>query len=103
MEQTSTTSLPQPASSQKRALSTMSKKRFHEICGLLHQNIGDVEKVNTIIEGIKNIMMFDPNIPNYTPEIGKRDVERKKKIAQEKGMTTYALFVKPYNTKQQTI
>lgn len=92
--------MSQSIPSQKRGLSTMSKKRFYDICELLHQHIEDAEKADAVIKGIQDIMMFDPSIPHYTQEIGKKETERKKKIAQEKGVTTYALFVKPYTTKQ---
>lgn len=87
---------------QKRALSTMSKKRFHNICELLHHHFDNTKAIEAVIDGIKEIMQFDPAARHYTPEIGRKESERKRRVAKEKGTTTYALFVKPYKHEPKT-
>ena len=74
---------------ERKAVSMMSKKRFQEICDVLTHAIDDHEKVQEVIESIKDIMGFDPEVKQYTPEQGKKTMEYRRKLRDEKGVSMY--------------
>jgi hypothetical protein len=51
----------------RKALSALSKKRFYEIENMIVQKIDSPQLQNEILEGIKEIMNFDPNEKQYDP------------------------------------
>lgn len=74
----------------------MSKKRYNEIIDFLKQSIHDDAMVETIEEKIKEIFNFDPSKPAYNPEYGKKQAEKRKERALQKGASVYELYRKPY-------
>lgn len=76
---------------EKKALSMMSKKRYQEIAVGLKEIIGDNEKLEEALSLIQDIMKFDPEKKYYTPELGKRMSENRKKLAEERGISIYEI------------
>jgi hypothetical protein len=72
----------------KKPTATLSKTRFKEICESLTTIIQDDDKVRQVIESIQTILNFDPNIPQYTPEVGKKIKEYRQRLKEE-GISTY--------------
>lgn len=69
--------------------STMSKRRFYDICDALKGIIPDQSQVDQAIEAIKTIMQFDPNIKyQYTPEKAEQ-IKRYRAMKKEQGISTY--------------
>jgi hypothetical protein len=84
----------------KKAVSMMSKKRYHQIERHLRDTIGDDNILMVAMEGICNIMNFDPSASTYTPELGKKKHANLKKRCKETGKTTYEIL---YGKKLQSI
>ena len=80
--------------------STLSKKRYDEIKERLSAVYG-TEHIDNVMFIIRDIMNFDPSISMYTPEKGKKDIEWRKKKAQEQGITTYMICGKNYYEKKK--
>lgn len=70
-------------------VSIMSKKRYMEIQKTLEEHIADDATLNTVMASIRTIMRYDPDKSAYTPEIKQRQVEWRRRKAQELGVTTY--------------
>lgn len=71
------------------AQSILSKKRYYEIETVCHNILGDDALTAQIMSSIQNIMKFDPNASTYTKERGQKNIEFRKKKAEELGVTTY--------------
>lgn len=71
------------------ATSTMSKKRFYEIQNGLIELFKDDERVDQALMLIKTTLNFDPDVPLYTPEYGKKARDRAKLRALKNGTTLY--------------
>ena len=71
------------------AVSTVSKKRFYEIQNGLRDLFKDDERVESAIILIKTVLNFDPDVPLYTPEYGKKARDRAKIRALKNGTTLY--------------
>lgn len=74
---------------EKKAVSIMSKKRYHLIEETLRKTIDDPNKLANVLQSIQEIMNFDPNRNTYTPEVKERVLQWRKKKAEELGVTTY--------------
>lgn len=93
------------------AVSTMSKKRYNDIVASLHKhlhqhNIDDDHKIELILADLRSIMKFDPDATRYTPELAQKEKERRHKLRDEHGISTYVTSgTKLYRErrKQQTI
>lgn len=76
------------------ACATMSKKRYNDIVKSLNQyinqeNLDNDKKVEHILADIRTIMNFDPSASRYTPELGQKEKERRHKLRDEYGISTY--------------
>lgn len=71
------------------AVSTMSKKRYNDIFATLQHIVGDEAKVQQAMAEIRAIMKFDPECSRYTPELAKKEKERRHKLRDEHGISTY--------------
>jgi hypothetical protein len=65
----------------KKAVSIMSKKRFQLIADLVSDIEADADKSDRIMNGIMEIMNFDPSLKQYNPEKGAKYRERQKELA----------------------
>ena len=72
-----------------KATSMMSKKRYHQIEKVISDTYQDDEKLVAVMEGIRMIMNFDPEVSRYTPEISKKIKEYRHRLRDEKGISTY--------------
>jgi hypothetical protein len=77
---------------QRKANSHLSKKRFFEIEAMVRLQIEDEAAIRNIMEGIKEIMCFDPQVSGYTHELGKKKLASLKKRCEETGKTSYQLL-----------
>lgn len=70
------------------AQSVLSKKRFNEIVELLEKRYGR-DGLDDVIKDFCDIMKFDPSGSRYTPELGKKMIESRRKRAELLGVSTY--------------
>lgn len=69
--------------------SILSKKRYSEISNILRETYGQDATLDATLKKICDIMRFDPEASRYTPELGKRMMENRKKLSDKLGTTTY--------------
>jgi len=72
---------------EKKCISTLTKKRYDDICFQLNSMISDKNLVQNIENIIKNVMNFDPNNRSYVKTNSQKRVQKIKQEASEKGMT----------------
>lgn len=84
--------------------SVLSKKRFQQIQDALTDELIDVERVQHLMERIKDIMNFDPTKSTYTYELGQKTIARRNKLRDEQGISTYITSgrKKHYENKKAT-
>jgi hypothetical protein len=76
------------------ATSFISKKRYHEIeSRLANEKPNDVEGIMKIL---REVMIYDPEAKQYTPEKGARLRARIKERAAEQGKSIYEYAFKDY-------
>jgi hypothetical protein len=70
---------------EKKAVSIMSKKRYHLIEETLHKTVEDPVKVATVLQNIKEIMNFDPEAKQYNERVAShiRNYRQKVKAATQ--------------------
>lgn len=84
------------------ATSTMSKKRYNDFATCLRNHIRDDETTNLILSDLRKIMNFDPNTSRYTPELAQKEKERRHKLRDEQGISTYiSSGLKTFREKQK--
>jgi hypothetical protein len=80
---------------------TMTKKRFLEIKTLL-ENEPDLS-IDKVMETIKLVLNFDPNVTTYSSERGRQIVENRRKQAERMGVSTYFLNGKAHYERTRGI
>lgn len=83
------------------AVSVMSKKRYHEIESRL-KNEKPVE-VEHIMQILRDVMFFDPEAKQYTPEKGAKVRARMKERAAEQGKSIYEFAFKSYYKRKTPV
>lgn len=73
------------------AVSSMSKKRYQEIADKLAEYIEDQDKLAQALSSIREIMKFNPEQPQYTPEKGQKVRERRKELVEQTGQSLYVI------------
>jgi len=73
---------------------TLSKTRFNDIHIILTQHVDDDQVVSAILHGICQVMHFDPEQQQYTPELGKRQYQSRKKKALDLGFASHKQYLK---------
>ena len=72
------------AGGQSRSIFT--KKRFNELLTLFH-TLSPQADANAFAKGMREIMNFDPEKKHYTPELGKKIAESRRRVAERKGVS----------------
>jgi hypothetical protein len=67
----------------------MSKKRYYEIESHFRKFIEDSILLDHLLQGIRDILNFDPSQNTYTPELGQKIKQHRHKLREEKGISTY--------------
>lgn len=84
-----TSETPQPTPTTLPAQSVMTKKRYQELAESFREITGSEALTARCMEELRRVMKFDPEQKRYTPEMGKKIVERRKKKAEAEGTTVY--------------
>lgn len=71
------------------AVSTLSKSRYKQISDMLADIYGNDEKLQQALTTICQIMKFDPEASRYTPELAQKEKERRHRLRDEHGISTY--------------
>ena len=79
------------AVSRGRAISTMSKRRYRDLESRLKARLGTAVAEAALME-LREVMEFDPNVPQYTAELGRQRRERQRAKATELGVTLTRLL-----------
>jgi hypothetical protein len=86
-----------------RAVSTLNKKRYHEIAELL-DGFQSLDR-DTVLEVIRRVLKFDPTLKVCSPEEVRRKNMYTKQRAERQGISQYELRGRKYyeqgKTKQQ--
>ena len=82
-----------PQASVCRASSTMSKKRYQELSARLECELGD-QMSAIALRLVCEVLRFDPLLPQYTPELGRRHGELRAARARELGVSVSQLAKK---------
>lgn len=90
-------------SDQKKAIVTLSKKRYNEIGHQLGSFINDPVLVQQILTTIRNVTFFDPEASQYTQEKGRKMIEQRKIKAAEHGVTPYILYEKQWHDRKKAL
>lgn len=72
-----------------KGISTMSKKRYHDIESHLRLLTEDSVLIDQVMHCIRTIMKFDPSHNTYTQELGQKIKQRRQKLRDEQGISTY--------------
>lgn len=76
---------------------SMSKARYQQVAQIIEQALdGAPNKVEPTLTKIRDLFKFDPNKNSYHQEYGNTQVQRRKQLQQEKGISSYELFNKKY-------
>lgn len=76
---------------------SMSKARYQQVVQILEQALeNDPDKIEPTLEKIRELFNFDPNRNTYHSEYGNTQIERRRRLQQETGKSTYELFNKKY-------
>jgi hypothetical protein len=80
---------------ERRCTSTLSKKRYAALEERWRELNGEEKLSESQVEGVlralREVMRFDPEGNGYTPEVGRRLKEYRRKMAAELGVSTYVL------------
>lgn len=71
--------------------SVLTKKRYSEIDILAKELIPEQNNVDKLMEGIRRIMNFDPEVKQYTPEQAKYIRESRQRLSKERGVSIFEL------------
>ncbi len=76
-----------------RASGTMSKKRYHELLTRMNEELG-AKTAATALRMVCEVLRFDPSLPQYTPEAGRRSMASRAARAAELGVSVSKLVKK---------
>ena len=80
---------------------TLTKTKYYGILEIhkrcMNKSMEDFE------QQLQDFLNYDPLQSSYDPEYGKKVMEQRKKLAEEKGKTLYELYHKPYLKKKKGI
>lgn len=83
------------AVAERQCTSTLSKKRYAALDKRWRELSGEEKlsetQVDAVLRVLQEVMMFNPDGNGYTPEVGRRLKEYRRKMAAELGVSTYVL------------
>lgn len=68
--------------------STMSKKKYYELCAMLDNLIQDKQQIETMLGALRTVLEFDPDVNTYNSQQAEKIKEYRKKKKDE-GISTY--------------
>ena len=74
----------------KKGSSTLSKKRFNELKAEFDKQFDQAE-VDKILNIIKDVMLFDPDVSTYTKEKGQKTIQWVKDKKEATGLSFYVV------------
>lgn len=80
----------QPINEKRDAIGYISKTRFHEISQFVYDTVNDPQTCELLIEKIKQVLRFDPNLSRYKGYTKQQGLSTKKYREKLKEMETNA-------------
>ena len=77
----------------------MTKSRYSVLDKELKNKL-EAEKAEEILTFLRELFDFDPTVPSYSPEYGKKQIEKKKLEAIRQQKSSYELYCKQYRKKK---
>ena len=67
---------------------TLSKKKYYELSNELTSRLGDAELVTKVLNTIKEVLDFDPEVSTYD-EVQAKKIKEYRQRKKEEGISTY--------------
>lgn len=76
---------------QPKAIGIVTKTKYNDLKDILNTNFTE-EQVELILGTLKKVVNFDPSVPSYTKEDGKKRIEQRREKSKATGMSQYELY-----------